>query len=56
MGWKIVEKNNPLAVHGHFDSLWRAERHLTKVIPEYVEKGYFMDNTLKAEDFEIREM
>lgn len=53
--FKIVEKKNHLAVHGLFDSKERAERHLTIVIPEYVAKGYFMDKTLTADCFEIKE-
>lgn len=50
---KIVEKSNHLAVHGLFDSMDRAERHLKEVIPVYVNRGYFMDKTLKADDFMI---
>lgn len=50
---KIVEKKNHLAVHGLFDSMERAERHLSEVIPVYVAKGYFMDKILRADDFEI---
>lgn len=49
----LVEKKNRLAVHGLFDSLDRAQRHLKETIPVYVAKGYFMDKTLKATDFEI---
>ncbi len=50
----IVERNNPLAVHGYFDSIDRAELHLKNKIPEYVARGYFMDKTLTAQDFVIR--
>lgn len=53
MSIKIVERKNPLAVHGIFDSQDRAENHLKNVIPEYISKGYFMDKTLKADDFII---
>lgn len=53
--FKIVEKNNRLAVHGLFDTEDRAENHLQNVIPEYVAKSYFMDKTLTADDFEILE-
>lgn len=53
--YKIVEKKNPLAVHALFDSLQRAERHLNEVIPEYVKRGFFMDKTLTANCFEIKE-
>jgi hypothetical protein len=31
--FKIVEKKNHLAVHGIFDSLASATRHLTEIIP-----------------------
>lgn len=51
--WKIVEKKNPYAVHGLFDTKDRAEWHLSANIPEYVRRGYFIDNTLKPEDFVI---
>ncbi len=50
---RIVERKTPLAVHGIFDSLDRAERHLREVIPLYVQRGYFMDKTLIPEDFTI---
>jgi len=50
---KIVEKKDRLAVHGIFDSIERAENHLKNVIPVYCEKGYYMDKTLKPNDFEI---
>lgn len=51
--YKIVEKRNHLAVHGLFDSLERAERHLREVVPTYVARGYYMDKTLTADDFEV---
>ena len=54
-GYKIVEKNNPLAVHGLFDRLDRAERHLKEKIPLHCARGYFMDKTLTPESFEIVE-
>ena len=50
---KIVEKDNHNAVHGLFDSVERAERHLTQVIPEYCKLGYFMDKTLTPDSFII---
>lgn len=49
----IAERNNPLAVHGIFDSFDRAERHLREVIPVYVARGYFADKTLRADSFVI---
>ena len=53
--FKIVEKKNPLAVHGIFDSRDRAERFLAETIPDYVARRLFMDKTLTAEDFEVRQ-
>lgn len=54
--FKIVEKKNSLAVHGLFDTYESAEKHLIEIIPEYVAKGFFMNKTLKADDFEIKEI
>lgn len=51
--YKIVEKKNRLAVHALCSSMSSAQRHLKEVIPEYVRRGFFMDKTLKADDFEI---
>lgn len=51
--FKIVEKKNPLALHGLFMTYETAEKHLKITIPEYVRKGYFMDKTLRADDFVI---
>lgn len=51
--YHIVEKRNRFVLHGIFDSYERAQRHLDLVIPDYVRKGYFMDKTLKADDFMI---
>ena len=53
--YAIVEKKNHLAMHGLFDSYTDAQRHLAVAIPAYVAKGYFMDKSLRAEDFEIVE-
>ena len=50
----IVERGNPLAVHGIFDSKESAELHLKNVIPEHVKRGFFMDKTLKAQDFVVK--
>ena len=55
MSFKIVETDNPLAVHGIFDNLARAERHLREIIPSYVARGYFMDKSLTANSFKIVE-
>jgi len=53
--FRIVERNNKLAVHGLFDSLDSAQHHLQVNIPMYVARGYFMDKTLRADDFVIEE-
>jgi len=52
---KLVEKKNNHAVHGLFCSREKAEKHLKETIPIYIEKGYFIDKTLTAADFEIIE-
>lgn len=53
MKYYIVEKNNTLAIHGIFNTLENAERHLNNVIPYYCEQRYFMDKTLQPLDFAI---
>lgn len=50
---KIIEKKNHLAIHGLFDSRESAEKFLKETIPIYCTRGYFMDKTLKPEDFEV---
>jgi len=55
LAYKIIEKDNPLAVHGIFDTKDRAINHIEKVIPEYVKRGYFMNKTLTADSFTIKE-
>jgi hypothetical protein len=52
--FKLVEKANPLHLHGLFETRERAERHLEVNIPEYCAKGYFMDKTLTPDSFEIK--
>ena len=51
--YKIVEKKNPLAVHGYFHCLERAQRWLMVNAPEYCSKGYFIDKTLTSDSFTI---
>jgi len=55
MKYAIVEKRNRLAVHGLFDNLDRAEKHLSEDVPKAVARGLFMDKSLRAEDFVIVE-
>jgi hypothetical protein len=52
--YKIVEKNNHLAVHVHCHSLESAQRWLAVNAPEYYAKGYFMDKTLTPDSFVIQ--
>jgi len=56
IGYKVVEKSNPLAVHGYFHSLERAERWIKVLAPEYCSKGFFMDKTLTPDSFTIKEV
>ncbi len=53
MVFKLVEKKDNNAVHGLFDSLQSAEKHVAETIPIYVQKGYFMDKTLTSKSFKI---
>lgn len=52
---KVVEKRDHHAVHAIFDYRHNAECYLRDVVPLYVARGFYMDRTLKAEDFEIIE-
>ena len=51
--YKIVEINNPLAVHCLCDTLERAEHWINELAPKYCAKGYFMDKTLTPSSFKI---
>jgi hypothetical protein len=53
MQFKVVEKNNPLAVHCICDTLERAQYWISVLAPLYVSRGYFMDKTLTADSFTI---
>ena len=55
MQYKIIEKNNPLAVHVICDSLERAKHWIEVKAPEYVSKGYFMHKTLTPDSFTIKQ-
>jgi hypothetical protein len=55
MTYALVERDNRLAVHGLFDTLASAERHLAVNVPTYCERGYFMDKTLTPDSFIIIE-
>ena len=51
--YRIVEKQNPLAVHCLCDSLERAQHWINVKAVEYCLKGYFMDKTLTPESFMV---
>jgi hypothetical protein len=51
--FKVVEKQNPWAVHCVCDSLERAKHWLYVKAPFYAENGYFMDKSLTASSFTI---
>ena len=53
MKYYIVEKDNPIVIHGIFDTLENAQRHLKMNIPNYCRRGFFMDKTLTTESFTI---
>lgn len=53
MRYGVYEKKDRLALHGIFDSLERAERHIKEVIPVYVSRSYFSNKALGADSFEI---
>jgi len=52
--YKVIEKNNPLAVHCICDTLARAEHWIKHTAPEYCSKGYFINKTLNPESFTIK--
>lgn len=49
----IVEKANPLALHGVFSSRESAERNLREQKPVECARGLFMDKTLTPDSFEV---
>jgi hypothetical protein len=52
--YALVEKKDHLAVHGIFESLDSANKHLEKTIPEYIKRNYFINKELKTPaDFDI---
>lgn len=53
MKYKLVQKNDHLAVHALFDSEKSAKRFLLETVPVYIKRGYYMDKTLRPEDFEV---
>ena len=55
MAYEIVEKKDQNSVHAIFDYRERAEKHLKETIPFYVAMGFFMNKSLTADDFEIKE-
>lgn len=55
MTFKVIEKQNPLAVHAICDTRERAQFWIDTRAPEYAAKGYFMNKTLTADSFTIKE-
>ena len=53
MKFKVIEVNNPLAIHCIADTKERAEHWINIKAPIYIEKGYFMDKELTKESFKI---
>jgi len=53
--FKVVEKKNPLAVHAICCTRERAQHWIDVLAPQYVARGLFMDKTLTADSFEIKE-
>lgn len=55
MTFKVIEKQNANAVHAICDTRERAEYWINVKAPEYAANGYFMDKTLTADSFTIKE-
>jgi hypothetical protein len=53
--FKIVEKNNPRAIHCITATRERAEWWIAVTAPEYCRRGYFMDKNLTPDSFTIKE-
>jgi hypothetical protein len=53
--WALVERSNPLAVHGLFMSPERAAQFLKDTVPDYCRRGLYTDKTLTPESFTVRE-
>lgn len=51
--FKVVEKQNPLAVHCICDSLERAQHWINRLAPVYVTRGFFVDKSLTPDSFTI---
>ena len=56
MKFKVIEANNPLAVHCIAYTKERAEHWINIKAPIYIEKGYFMNKELTKESFKIIEV
>lgn len=51
--FKVVEKTNQNAVHALCDTFERAQHWIDVKAAEYARLGYFMDKTLKPENFMV---
>lgn len=55
MRYYIVEKKNHNALYAILDYRENADHYLRETLPEYIRRGYLMDKSLSADDFEIIE-
>lgn len=55
MSWRVIEKDNPLAVHAVCDSRAGAERWVRELAPLYCARGYFANKALRPDSFVIQE-
>lgn len=53
MEYKVVEKNNHLAVHAICETLASAERWIAVNAVTYCARGFFTDKTLTPDSFSI---
>ena len=51
----LVERANPLALHGLFYTRERAQYHLDHNVPVYCQRGFYMDKSLTPASFMIVE-
>jgi hypothetical protein len=56
MQFKVIETDNPLAVHAICDTRERAQYWIDVKAPAYVAKGYFVNKALTPASFTIIEV
>lgn len=52
--WKVVEKNNPPAVHAHCSSPEGAARWIAELAPLYCARGLFTNKSLTPDSFTVQ--